>query len=510
MKKTLLLSILVALFSTRAHATLDPNFPYHFNYTVGANLIGNGAWVQAGPNPIVNTPTIVSGNLKICGAINGSGGSVSFGGNGTSARAVLYNTYSSGSLYYSFNLKLTDISAMSGAGVFFVGFNNSSSSSASTPTVVTTRLFAKKSGSGYVLGVGVDGSGTVYDTTVHYVNETLFIVGGYTYGATPTEDYSQLWINPDASYFGAGSAPTTPLTVTLTTGWTGTGSDAPITSLVLFERLTTEPSGIIDEMYVGTEWADVTPTGSPALAITSVTKNDVTGCYGNANGSITVTPTDGFGPGPLQFSKDNGSTWVSGANSYTFSSLAAGSYRIKVKDANGDCATASYSGNPVTISQPAAVAASAGSDKTVCAGGSVGIGGSPTGSGGTGLLSYLWSPATGLDSATAPNPMASPAGTTTYTVTVTDANNCTGSDSVLVTVNSCGGVASVTITNISGTTLAYTGGAGAQFVLLKSPGVTAPLSSWSREHTNNVTPGSFTIPAVGTGGDTVFYSIKSE
>ena len=53
------------------------------------------------------------------------------------------------------------------------------------------------------------------------------------------------------------------------------------------------------------------------------------------------------------------------------------------------------------------------------------------------------------------------------------------------------------------------GGSGLQFVLLKSADAAAPLSGWSREATNTVTPGTFTIPAVGTGSP-VFYSIKSE
>lgn len=69
--------------------------------------------------------------------------------------------------------------------------------------------------------------------------------------------------------------------------------------------------------------------------------------------------------------------------------------------------------------------------------------------------------------------------------------------------------AAVTITNISGTTLTYGGGNGAQFVLVKSATVNAPLNTWTRVATNTVTPGVFTIPAVGTE-TAVFYRVKSE
>ncbi len=70
------------------------------------------------------------------------------------------------------------------------------------------------------------------------------------------------------------------------------------------------------------------------------------------------------------------------------------------------------------------------------------------------------------------------------------------------------GASPTTISQIIGTTLTY-GGGGSQFVLLKSASAVAPLSSWTRVATNAVTPGSFTIPAVGTGTP-VFYRIKSE
>lgn len=74
---------------------------------------------------------------------------------------------------------------------------------------------------------------------------------------------------------------------------------------------------------------------------------------------------------------------------------------------------------------PTAVVSSGG---IICNGGSINL----TASGGT---SYSWTPATGLNNATIDNPIASPTATTTYTVTVTDANGCTDDDQVTVDVN---------------------------------------------------------------------------
>ena len=48
---------------------------------------------------------------------------------------------------------------------------------------------------------------------------------------------------------------------------------------------------------------------------------------------------------------------------------------------------------------------------------------------------YAWSPSSGLSATTIPNPIASPSVTTNYVLTVTSADGCVSTDSVLVTVN---------------------------------------------------------------------------
>jgi hypothetical protein len=91
------------------------------------------------------------------------------------------------------------------------------------------------------------------------------------------------------------------------------------------------------------------------------------------------------------------------------------------------------------------------------------------------------------------------------TVTETNASGCTGSlVSKSVTVVN---LLPVTITDISGNSITYTGGAGLQFILLSTDDLTTSL--WTRLLTNSATPGSFTIPAVGSTNQ-MFYRIKSE
>ncbi|HXH18481.1 MAG TPA: PKD domain-containing protein [Chitinophagales bacterium] len=67
-------------------------------------------------------------------------------------------------------------------------------------------------------------------------------------------------------------------------------------------------------------------------------------------------------------------------------------------------------------------------DTSLCVGESVRL----MASGGT---AYQWQPATGLSSATVANPLATPAISTLYIVTVTDTNQCVDKDSVNITVN---------------------------------------------------------------------------
>ena len=89
----------------------------------------------------------------------------------------------------------------------------------------------------------------------------------------------------------------------------------------------------------------------------------------------------------------------------------------------------------LSINQPAPLMSNVGADKTICVGGNTSIGGAT--SGGKEPYIYAWSPSTGLSSATVATPVASPSATTTYSLTVIDANNCTSTNSVTVTVEPC-------------------------------------------------------------------------
>ncbi|MBU3678982.1 MAG: hypothetical protein FGM32_05160 [Candidatus Kapabacteria bacterium] len=90
--------------------------------------------------------------------------------------------------------------------------------------------------------------------------------------------------------------------------------------------------------------------GPAQTIILGTTKRDYNGqdisCFGASDGQITVNASGGTNP--LEFSRNNGSTWQS---SNVFSGLAAGTYTMLVRDVNA-CASLPLT---VTVSQPTAV-----------------------------------------------------------------------------------------------------------------------------------------------------------
>ncbi|MCG3157758.1 MAG: hypothetical protein DKINENOH_04394 [bacterium] len=136
-----------------------------------------------------------------------------------------------------------------------------------------------------------------------------------------------------------------------------------------------------------------------------------------------------------RIAKWDGTSWSalgSGTNGFVFAITVTGNEVY----AGGGFTTAggkpsSYFGRYVLNTPPTA---DAGADQQICDGKTIAIGGSPAASGGTPPYAYSWAPATGLDDATAANPIASPTVTTTYKLTVTDANRLTNMDEMTVTV----------------------------------------------------------------------------
>jgi hypothetical protein len=242
-------------------------------YTPGANLVGQtnaqgSGWYQAGA--AVPTATIQAGSLSISGLASSGGNSVlAVPQNSVASRFAFGASITSGSLYYSFALKVPTIgSTMGTGGGFFAGLNNSAAvTQGNSPTVIGDRVLIRSAVGGFNLGLS-KASSTASDFqwagTTFTTSDTIFIVGSYDIGTlAATDDAARLWINPSSLDFGAGAAPAATLTATTGADFQATGGS--LQSFLLYARLNTlfPDQLILDDLRIGTSWADVTPTTIP-------------------------------------------------------------------------------------------------------------------------------------------------------------------------------------------------------------------------------------------------------
>ncbi|MBL1231257.1 MAG: gliding motility-associated C-terminal domain-containing protein [Flavobacteriales bacterium] len=215
-------------------------------------------------------------------------------------------------------------------------------------------------------------------------------------------------------------------------------------------------------------------SGSVVTSTVSVTPT-LNGCVGTlVNYTITVNPTPAAptaagvticpnntatltatAPGGTYewFDAAVGGNLLATAASYTTPVLTATTSYYVQTTVNG-CVSPRAT---VTVTVAPGLVVDAGLDTTICYGDAVTLGATPNGAG----YSYSWDESGNLGFSTVFNPTVTPTATTTYVVTVTDPNNCFGSDSVTVTVNpllsvtmnatnitcngACDGVASVVV-----------------------------------------------------------------
>jgi hypothetical protein len=214
----------------------------------------------------------------------------------------------------------------------------------------------------------------------------------------------------------------------------------------------------------------------PTALSASISSTNVL-CNGGNNGSATVTAVGGTAPYSYNWSNVCATT--------SNNNLTAGTYTVVVSDANGCSYTTS-----VTITEPAVLTLTTSSTNVLCNGGSDGTA-SVTANGGTAPYTYAWSNQSGT--ANASNLSAG-----SYSVVVTDANNCSAT-------------ASVTITQPTSLTLSFTtanvtcNGGNNGSATANVNGGTAPYSyAWSNGSStatiNNLIAGTYSVTITDANG----------
>ncbi len=387
-----LVSVPALAQTTVGHPTYEPfsdstGTPPGTSYTLGSSVVGQisasfAAWdnstsqskpqwvLRPGPGTGGSQPTIASGDLTYSSLdATGGGRSVSFGPNGDSALMELevgaggFTPGSYSTVYWSCILKLTDLTGLSTNGVGLLGGVQVQGTQGNNPPALSwaSILMVRTDGAGgYNIGIDGGGKGTVnatvaWDSTSHTVGETVFLVFAYMFsdsGSGYANGDGRIWINPNASTFGAGSAPAE----TLLSGGNNTAL-ARIASVVL-EQPANGPYGQMDEIRVGLAWADVTPSSDYVQFLAQP------GDLALANGDDATFSVTAKGAPPLTYRWFKGATplsdsaHISGANSnvltiHNITGGDAGSYAVYVTNYFG---TVGVSSNAVLdIHDPAVV-----------------------------------------------------------------------------------------------------------------------------------------------------------
>jgi PKD repeat protein len=217
-------------------------------------------------------------------------------------------------------------------------------------------------------------------------------------------------------------------------------------------------------------------------SVTSNYNGSEVSCFGATDGIITATSSGGTGTRSYQIIEQPGN--LTGATTGVFTGLSAGTYTVRIRDAN-NCTFVTPSviiDNPVAVSASLAITSNYNGARVSCFGASDGII-TATAAGGTGALVYVLdqNPANVTGAASGVF-TGLPAGV--YSVTVTDLNSCSKTTNSVTIVNPTAVSATAAVTsNYNGSqiscngasdgriTVTATGGTGAlSYLLVELPG----------------------------------------
>jgi hypothetical protein len=254
LKSSSLLVGAVCLLLPSTHATLL--FSDGFNYTAGGNLGGNinpgnsTAWSGSssqitvgnsgltypgfqgyGGNSVVLTPGAATTTTNVYSAVTGSGSTI----------------------YYSF---LIDCTTLPTANNYITSLNQGTAPNGSTDAMA---IYVGASGaSNWRVGVRTTGggSGATFESTALSLNTTYLVVTELTLGPNPTVS---LFLNPFPGLGQPGSPSATQ---------TGTNAVLSVNDVGFkAQSATTVGNYIIDDLSIGTTWADVTVPEPSILAL---------------------------------------------------------------------------------------------------------------------------------------------------------------------------------------------------------------------------------------------------
>ena len=208
--------------ASAANAAVYYSTNFGTGYNNGTALVGQNSWAQ------ISTTTT--------NPVQVSSGSAVLGTSGQDVVRALTNTVpltASTTLYLSATLKVTAAQS----GDYFLAFDTSTAGGN-----YFGRVFAKTSGSGFLLGVSGQSNTSTYGTSVLNFNETYTVVYAWDFVSGLANDTLTMYVNPNSatradltSYVNAswvGNEPTTALaSISMRQGASGNAASVSVASL---------------------------------------------------------------------------------------------------------------------------------------------------------------------------------------------------------------------------------------------------------------------------------------
>ena len=254
-------------------------------------------------------------------------------------------------------------------------------------------------------------------------------------------------------------------TAPYTYSWSNAATTSAITGLSAgtYSTTVTDANGC-------TSIVNETVTEPTVLAASIVVDSNVT-CNGLSNGGLMASATGGTAPYTY--------SWNNAATTAAITGLAAGTYSVTITDIN-NCTSISSA----TVIEPSVLVASVVVDTNVTCNGLSNGGLMASATGGTSPYTYVWS-----NAATTAAITGISAGT--YSVTITDFNNCTATSSGAITEPS-----TLSLSNVA-TNVTTNGGADGAIDLTVSGGTNPYTFNWSNaattEDITNLTAGTYSV-----------------
>ena len=292
-----------------------------FDYTIGEDLGLQPNWnnYSGTDNPIL----VASGSLSYPDLLASTGNSITMEG-GFVDSEIVFTPVTSGAVYASFILNVTDmanIMDLTDGGYVAIlvgnGFNARLWIRPNTDPVGTTYDIALTNAS--------SGSGFVGN---YSIGDSVFIVMSYDIDSGAING----WVNPAGADFG-GSAPAALITDTDTT------PDTLIDRFALRQDSTNEtPAMTIDELRIGTSWADVTPTTLSVEEFNANAFNIFPNPTSNGIVNITTANSDAMSVSVFDILGKQVLNETVSNNTLNVSTLNSGVYIIKIVQ-NGNTST---------------------------------------------------------------------------------------------------------------------------------------------------------------------------